>query len=100
MTEATPRPWFYSPWHNEEGPSAVRAGESFINSWIVCTTASDADAALIVRAVNNYDEALELLRDNRHELRRLLDVVGDADYDLVLAAIDRIDAFLAKEKGQ
>lgn len=77
MTEATPRPWFYSPQHIEEGQAAVRAGESFLNSWIVCTTAGDADAELITRAVNTYDEREALLREAAHVLELCAAVVPE-----------------------
>jgi len=59
---ATPRPWKFSPWHIEEGCSAVRAPAGHI----VCTTASDADAEYIARAVNAHEglvKALEEIRD-------------------------------------
>lgn len=59
--KATPRPWKFVPWHVEEGPPAVRAGAAF--GPIVCTTSSDADAALIVAAVNSYDESRALLKE-------------------------------------
>lgn len=51
VTEHTPLPWKYVPWHIEEGPSAVRAPDGHL----ICSTASDANAALIAKAVNSYD---------------------------------------------
>jgi hypothetical protein len=58
----TPPPWRFSPSHFEEGPSAVRT----LAGWIVCTTASDEDAAFIVRACNSHEalaKALEKIAD-------------------------------------
>lgn len=57
----TPLPWKFVPWHIEEGPSAVRAPAGHI----VCTTASDADAQLIEKAVNNHDALVKALREAR-----------------------------------
>ncbi len=59
MTEHTPTPWKFVPWHIEEGPSAVRAPDGHL----VCSTASDANAAFIVKAVNNHDAFVATLRD-------------------------------------
>jgi hypothetical protein len=56
--KATPGPWRFSPWHIEEGPSAVRAPEG----WLLCNTPSDADAALIVALVNNLPAILTALQ--------------------------------------
>ncbi len=53
----TPLPWTFSPWHIEEGPSAVRAPAGHI----VATTASDSDAQLIVRAVNSHEALVAAL---------------------------------------
>lgn len=50
-TGATARPWRFVPSHVAEGPSEVRSPEG----WLICTTSSDADAALIERAVNEYE---------------------------------------------
>jgi hypothetical protein len=58
IEEATPRPWKFSPWHVEEGCSAVRAPAGHI----VCTTASDADAKYIARAVNAHPNLLSVLK--------------------------------------
>ena len=62
MSEHTPTPWRFSPSHVEEGPSAVRTGQTYPEDYIVCTTASDADAELIVKAVNAHDALVETLR--------------------------------------
>ncbi len=56
--EATPRGWKYVPQHIAEGPSEVRHPDG----WLICTTPSDELAALIVRAVNHFDEVVEVLR--------------------------------------
>lgn len=61
----TPTPWKFSPWHIEEGPSAVRAPAGHI----VCTTASDADAELIVRAVNAHDDLVKALEKAKEIIR-------------------------------
>lgn len=55
----TPLPWKFSPWHIEEGPSAVRAP----NGDIVCTTSSDADAKRIVSSVNALPALLSALEE-------------------------------------
>lgn len=51
-------PWKFSPWHIEEGPSAVRCSTGYL----VCETAGDADAKLIVKAVNNHDALVAALQ--------------------------------------
>lgn len=43
-----PGEWKYSPWHVEEGPSAVLSTDG----WAVCHTSSDTTAALIAAAIN------------------------------------------------
>jgi hypothetical protein len=53
----TPLPWKFVPWHVEEGPSAVRAPDGHL----ICSAASDANAALIVKAVNEYTDAEKAL---------------------------------------
>ena len=50
-------PWKYSPWHIEEGPPAVLCKRGYV----VCTTASNADADLIAKAVNGYEPMVEAL---------------------------------------
>jgi hypothetical protein len=59
MTEYTPLPWAFSPWHIEEGPSAVRAPAGHL----ITTTASDADAAYIVRACNAFPDLMKALTE-------------------------------------
>lgn len=68
MAEHTPTPWKFVPWHVEEGPSAVRspAGD------IVCTTASDADAQLIEKAVNNHDALVDRVEKLESALRVMI----------------------------
>ena len=63
----TPLPWKFVPWHIEEGPSAVRAPIGHL----VCTTASDADAQLIVKAVNNHEAMDKLLAAAADELNNI-----------------------------
>lgn len=63
-TPYTPTPWRFVPWHIEEGPSAVRAPAGHI----VCTTASDADAQIIVEAVNSH----ATLKSRIEELERVV----------------------------
>lgn len=60
----TPTPWRYVPWHIEEGPSAVRAPAGYL----VCTTASDADASLIARAVNAHNDLVKALKNAQRAL--------------------------------
>ena len=91
--KATPRPWKFVPWHVEEGPPAVRAGAAF--GPIVCTTSSDADAALIVAAVNSFDESRACLEWG------LADIEGRARYETPEqreACIARIRAHLGEGK--
>jgi hypothetical protein len=57
MSGHTKLPWRFVPWHIEEDSSAVRSPDG----WIVCTTSSDADAAFITRACNNFEELVEAL---------------------------------------
>lgn len=54
----TPGPWRFSPWHIEEGPSAVYDA----NGDLVCTTSSDDTARLIAAA----PELLAALKDMAH----------------------------------
>jgi len=65
----TELPWTFSPWHIEEGPSAVRAPQGHI----VCCTASDDDAAYITTACNAYPNLLDALKamvlNDRHTYR-------------------------------
>lgn len=66
-TKHTPTPWKFIPWHIEEGPSAVRAPEG----WLICETSSDANAEMIVLAVNSH-ASLTAERDRlREENERL-----------------------------
>ena len=62
MGEHTPTPWRFSPWHVEEGQSAVRTGQNYPEDYIICTTASDDDAKLIVTAVNNFHDLVVALQ--------------------------------------
>jgi len=61
MGEHSPLPWRFSPWHLEEGPSAVRTGQG--ENYIICTTASDEDAAFIVKACNAHAAIAKALDD-------------------------------------
>ena len=66
VTGATARPWRFVPSHVAEGPSEVRSPEG----WLICTTSSDADAALIERAVNAYEPLKARLAEVERELER------------------------------
>ena len=46
MTQTAKTPWRFSPWHIEEGPSAVYDA----NGDLVCTTSSDETAQMIAAA--------------------------------------------------
>lgn len=65
-TGATARPWRFVPSHVAEGPSEVRSPEG----WLICTTSSDADAALIERTVNAYEPLKARLAEVERELVR------------------------------
>ncbi|CAH1657572.1 hypothetical protein CHELA1G11_13033 [Hyphomicrobiales bacterium] len=56
--------WKYVPQHVAEGPSEVRHPDG----WLICTTSSDELAALIVRAVNHFDEAVDTLKEARQNI--------------------------------
>lgn len=58
LAEATPGEWKFSPWHVEEGEAAVRAPEG----WIIANTSSDANAALMVAAVNALPKLIAAAR--------------------------------------
>lgn len=100
MTEATPRPWKLGPLDDRVyGPDGTDIALMWADN--VPFKTDVANAALIVRCVNNYDEALALLREAE-------DYVNDAkhsdDYTLngqadAKALFARIDAFLAKENS-
>ena len=75
----TPLPWKFVPWHIEEGPSAVRAPAGHI----VCTTASDADAKLIVRSVDAMPALVEALEEADgliNRIHRAFGAPGDWGY--------------------
>jgi hypothetical protein len=61
QAKATPRPWRY-----EEGTKTIRSVPS--NYWLATMNSfdgavdNDANASLIVKAVNNHDDALEAIR--------------------------------------
>lgn len=94
MTEATPRPWRVG----DTDPALIWAcGDD--EDYFICEIqggASDAEreanAALIVRAVNNYDEALALLREAREELQTALS--ANAEH-----VSDAIDDFLKENSN-
>jgi len=73
MSEATPRPWRFVPWHIEEGASAVRAPDGSL----VCTTASDEDAKLIARAANNHADLVKALQWFLNDVRFQVSVGGN-----------------------
>lgn len=80
MTDkATSRPWKYWPWHIAEGAATVTAGSSPASD-IICTTASDAVAALIVAAVNSYspdkDEKVRALVEALENIAKRTDWIG------------------------
>lgn len=80
--KATQGPWGYSPWHIEEGPSAVVKKENGDN-WYIANTSSDDDAAYIAAA--NPEVIISLLDDNA----RLRDAVKPfADHPDVPSAPD------------
>ena len=63
------RPWHYSPWHVEEGPPAVRHPSGYI----IANTDTNANAALIVAAVNALPELLERVRRLEEALKPFAD---------------------------
>lgn len=67
MTEHTPTPWKFVPWHVEEGPSAFRAPAGHL----VGNAASDADAEYIVKAVNSHSGLVSALRHARAAIATL-----------------------------
>jgi hypothetical protein len=74
---ATAGEWLFSPWHIEEGASAVRHKDG----WIVANTSSDANAAFIAAA--NPSAILSLLSDlaalaaENEKMREALTPSGD-----------------------
>lgn len=73
IAAATPAPWQFSPWHIEEGPSAVRAPEG----WIIASTSSDANAELIA-ILRNAAPALFAAARERDKLREALEAAEAA----------------------
>ena len=92
---ATPGPWKFSPWHIEEGPSAVRKDDY----GFVCNTDCDSTAAYIaacspdailsviarVRGLEACVEAADAMRKAPTE--SIAD--ADHDYDHARAALDK-----------
>lgn len=74
----TPLPWKLSPWHVEEGPSAARS--SCKENFIICTTASDDDAALIVTAVNERPALLARVAELEAALRPFAEFADVCDH--------------------
>lgn len=68
-TEATPRPWVLSPDHHQtliRGGNAAtgrRVATAFMNTAPSALAENEANAALIVRAVNERDELLAALAE-------------------------------------
>jgi hypothetical protein len=92
----TPLPWAFSPWHIEEGPSAVRAPAGHL----VTTTASDADAAYIVKACNAFPDLVKTLESIVVAERQFRDAMGDHwEGDPLSDAIDAGSRILSRVKG-
>lgn len=93
MTDATPRPW---DTHYDDNGFFYIIADGAPSPYIAATggegETDKANAALIVRAVNNYDEALALLREAREELQTALS--ANAEH-----VSDAIDAFLKENSN-
>ena len=74
MSKHTPTPWFYVPWHIEEGQSAVRAGS--INGWLIANTSGDEDAKIIATAVNSHASLTECVKVLREALKNSQNMLG------------------------
>lgn len=85
----TPLPWSFVPWHIEEGSPAVRAPAGYL----VTTTASDADAAFIVKAVNNHDALVKAL-----ERINSASFTEGTMHDAIRSAKDTYSAFVGTGK--
>ena len=90
VTGATARPWRFVPSHVAEGPSEVRSPEG----WLICTTSSDADAALIERAVNAYEPLKARLAEVEGQRDRSR--AGHEDTARMLHSYIRLHAEIAK----
>lgn len=90
MTEATPRPWYIS------GRLLFQDGGTENPLALVASFQRSDDAVLTLRTVNNYDKALELLREARPHVDRTLEQT-DSIYSASLRA--RIDAFLEEKSN-
>jgi hypothetical protein len=94
-------PWKFSPWHIEEGPSAVRCATGYL----VCETAGDADAKLIVAAVNSHDalvKALKTIIDANHAFLNSLpeDWEGDPLQDACFEAAKLLRDLVSTPRGE
>ena len=84
MTQTAKTPWRFSPWHIEEGPSAVYDA----NGDLVCTTSSDETAKMIAAAP-----------DMLESLRRVVDTCR-AGCPAGLPALSAARAAIARATGE
>lgn len=101
MTEATPRPWkLYDPFSDNSWCDVCTESGLEIASTMTSdfpTITGMANAALIVRSVNNYDAALVLLREAADTFIQLCDAIDDQNDPVRGLSEDmfaRIDTFL------
>ena len=96
MTEATPRPWVS---HRDQivgnNGDTFSLGETMYGG----QDTDAANAALIVRAVNNYDDALALLREAVEVMAFAVHAPAGAAVQTLQKQRARINAFLAKENS-
>ena len=89
--EATEKPWKFSPSHIEEGESAVRKDGAPLD-WIICTTASDADAEYIAAACNSIILLLDELERKTKALEAIVEEIRndcpDDAYIIARAALE------------
>ena len=79
---STPGEWRYSPWHIEEGESAVRAPDG----WIIAITESNANGEYIAGLHNALPDLLAELSRLRQSEAELREALTDARAKLAVAA--------------
>lgn len=112
MSEATPRPWRVDPNHPTDVQDASgreilsciwkdEVGDTWVIRGIIAAQSEDerdANAALIVRAVNAHDDLIVALEGARAWVAQYLDLPGHRD--AAQSRLRLIDAALAKARGE
>lgn len=105
MSKATPRPWRRTKPQGAFGHEVV-AGEGYLNTKLIAQMShlwgaqdvSEANAELIVRAVNAHDDIVEVLEACRDYLQEEAAVPGITG-QVALRLLHRTEDVLAKARG-